>query len=851
MLKKQIALGVSYSLLLVAPLAAQRNRILGRINNSQRVVLHGHLHPKALAANDQGAVDPSLALPRVTLTLQPSASQQAALKQLLAEQQDPTSGNYHHWLTPEQYADQFGVSQNDVNQIVSWLQSRNLTLVGVARARTWIAVSGTAAAVGSAFGTEIHHFRANGELHYANATEPSIPAALQGIVVSLRGMNDFRLRPASRKRILTPQYNNNSPCLIHCLGPDDVATIYNVSPLFTSGVNGSGQKMVVVGQTNVRLTDIEAFRSFFNLPANDPQLVLVPGEADPGIVCPSADGCDQSEANLDLEVAGAIARNATILFVYSSDVGTSLQYAIDQNLAPVVSMSYGDCEAAYAPSDATAMQAMAQQANAQGITWFAASGDSGGADCYGDGVPDISSVQSVDLPASIPEVTGIGGTVFNDGSGIYWSATNTANNASALSYIPEIAWNDSAADGSPAASGGGASIYFGKPSWQTGTGVPSDNARDVPDISISASADHDGYLIYTSDQFSCGTRRGSSTACGTVVGGTSVGAPFFAGLFTLLNQAVVAKGLQSSAGLGNVNPSLYTLAQNVPAAFHDITSGNNVVNVACTSRNRTCSSTSVGYNAGAGYDQVTGLGTVDASALFNAWLTGAGQHAPSAKPPVISAITNGASYKQAYAPGMIVTIFGSQLAPTAQSASTTPFPTQLAGVTVSIAGFPAPLLYVSPSQLNAQIPYETPVGTSVVLTVTNNGQSASVSFTATAAAPGIFVNANGAPVPSTTGSRSQGHTLTLYITGFGAVTPAMADGAVPASGTTTLPKPTANTTVTIGGVVAPSVVGVPPGYAGVAQINYQIPSTVPLGQQPVVVTVGGVASNTAMLTVTQ
>jgi uncharacterized protein (TIGR03437 family) len=564
-------------------------------------------------------------------------------------------------------------------------------------------------------------------------------------------------------------------------------------------------------------------------------------------VCPSADGCDQSEANLDLEIAGAVARNATILFVYSSDVGTSVQHAIDQNLAPVISMSYGDCEAAYASSDAIAMQAMAQQANAQGITWFAASGDSGGADCYGDGVPEISNAQSVDMPASLPEVTGIGGTEFNEGGGSYWSTTNSASNASAIGYIPEIGWNDSAADGSPAASGGGASIYFGKPSWQTGTGVPGDKARDVPDISISASADHDGFLIYTSDQYSCGTRRGSSTACGTVVGGTSVGAPFFAGLFTVLNQAVVAKGLQSSPGLGNINPSLYTLAQNAPAAFHDITSGNNIVTVNC----RNCSSSSVGFNAGAGYDQATGLGSIDASALFNAWLTGAGQHGSSAKPPVISAISNGASYMQAYAPGMIASIFGSQLASTTQPASTTPFPTQIAGVTVTIAGVSAPLLYVSPSQLNVQIPYETPTGTSVVLTVSNSGQSASASFTPAAAAPGIFLNANGAPVPSTTGSRSQGQSLTLYVTGFGAVTPAMADGAVVASGSTTLPKPAATTTVTIGGVVAPSVVAVPPGYAGVAQINYQIPSTVPLGQQTVVVTVGGVRSNTAMLTVTQ
>ncbi len=161
----------------------------------------------------------------------------------------------------------------------------------------------------------------------------------------------------------------------------------------------------------------------------------------------------------------------------------------------------------------------AQQANAQGMTWFAASGDDGAADCDDSQNPGLA----VDLPGSVPEVTSVGGTEFVEGTGTYWSLTNNANGASALSYIPETTWNDSVEDGEPSASGGGASVLFSKPSWQTGRGVPSDNARDVPDVSLNASDDHDRYLVYTG---------GSLQA----YGGTSVPAPSFAGLTALLNQ---------------------------------------------------------------------------------------------------------------------------------------------------------------------------------------------------------------------------------------------------------------------------------------------------------------------------
>jgi subtilase family serine protease len=532
-------------------------------------------------------------LPHVSLVLKRSASQEAELNQLLAEQQDPSSPNYRHWLTPEEYADRFGASQDDIDKIVSWLRDQGLTVVSVARSRNSVAFSGDAAQVESAFGIAIHHYQVKGQLHFANASEPTIPAGLDAVVGSIRGLHDFRFKSPKRVVSTLPHYTSSRGN--HYLAPDDVAMIYNIRPLYNAGVDGSGQKLVIVGQTQIRPADIQGFRGNFNLPANDPQVILVPDTKDPGIVSDDLD-----EAHLDLELSGAVARNAKLIYVYSSDVTDAAQYAIDQNLAPVLSMSYGSCEAQTPRSDAMMLQSWAKQANAQGITWFAASGDAGGTDCDGGGSRSRGGL-SVDLPASVPEVTGIGGTAFSEGSASYWNRISDPNGASVLSYIEETAWNDSTAN-NPASSGGGASVYFSKPEWQTGAGVPDDGVRSVPDVSFAASANHDGILIYSGGSLS-------------VVGGTSVGAPSFAGIATLLNHYRVSSGLQSSPGLGNINPRLYSLAQATPDAFHDITAGNNIITVTCTGRSRNCAEGSFGYSAGAGYDRVTGLGTVDAYKL--------------------------------------------------------------------------------------------------------------------------------------------------------------------------------------------------------------------------------------------
>ena len=583
----------------------QPDRITRAIDDQERFPLAGHMHPKAQAADDQGRVSPAKQLSYVTLELSKSESQQAELEKLLADQQDPNSPNYHQWLSPEEYGQRFGASEEDLNKIVEWLKGRGLNIAAIARGRNWVAVNGEAANIENAFQTEIHQYLVKGETHFANASEPSVPAAIAGVVRGIRGLNDFRMKPNLVRRSLKP--HNNAGSNEHFIAPNDFATIYNVAPLYAAGIDGAGQSLVIVGQTQIALSDIQHFRASYLLPVNTPKTLLVPNAQDPGI---SRDDLD--EADLDIEWSGSVARNAKIIFVYSSDVVQSAQYAIDQALAPVISQSYGLCELESPRSDAIIFRLWAQQANAEGITWFSASGDTGGADCGDTQNPGLS----VDLPGAVPEVTSVGGTEFEENGGQYWNLTNDSSGASAKSYIPETTWNDSADEGDPDATGGGASVYFTKPIWQTGPGVPTDNARDVPDVSLSASNDHDAYVVYTKGRLE-------------MFGGTSVSAPAFAGIATLLNQYLVSSGAQSTPGLGNMNAKLYPLAQTAPSAFHDITTGNNIVTVPCSSRAVTCTDKAVGYSAGKGYDRVTGLGSVDVEKFVKAWHNGTALGVPT------------------------------------------------------------------------------------------------------------------------------------------------------------------------------------------------------------------------------
>ncbi len=599
--------------------AAQPDRIVGTIDRDQTVVLKGTVHPRVKAQFDQGLVDPSMTLGYITLEVTPSPSQQAALERLLAEQQDPASPNYHNWLTPEQFADRFGMSRHDAAEISEWLRSEGFTILQVARARNWVAFSGTVAQVQDALHTQIRHYILAGEQHYANATDISLPKSLAGVVTGVRGLNDFLWQPMAVRRMTTQGaassawnsfYSSGSG---NFLAPDDIATIYDIKPLYAAGIDGTNTNLVIVGQTDIVTSDITQFRSGFNLPAIKLQQKLATGCVDPGTTG------DLVEADLDLEWSGAVARNASIIFVQCDvkhgGVFTAAQYAIDNNLASVISMSYGGCEPLNGQNNATQVRAVIQQANSSGITFMASSGDTGAAGCDAGNPPPATGGLEVNLPASVPETTALGGSEFNEASGTYWGS-NGPNLGSALSYIPEEGWNDTALGGGFAASAGGKSIYFAKPAWQTG----SDSVRDVPDVTITASPDHDGYILCSG-----GSCAGGIVNDHFIVGGTSASSPVFAGIVILLNQYLVKHGVLTKPGLSNINPTLYQLAKGNPSAFHDITTGNNIV--PCTPgtpatypvSQRCPASGQFGYTAATGYDLVTGLGSVDAYNLVTGW----------------------------------------------------------------------------------------------------------------------------------------------------------------------------------------------------------------------------------------
>lgn len=595
--------------------AAQQDRILPAISNSEVRQLRGNLHPLARPEFDRGKVADSTVLPRITMFFSPSPSQQGELGQLLSEQQDRASPNFHRWLTPSEFGARFGLSENDRDKIVSWIESRGFVVRDAPESRNAVSFSGSAAQVAAAFATEIHRYVVDGEEHYANATEPSTPAALDGIVSGIAGLDDFRPRPRIVQRnSAPPQGNFTDGTGNHFLAPADFGAIYDVNPLYNRGIDGTGQQIAVAGQSDIQLSDVQEFRALMNLPAMNPQILLVPGSPDPGF----ANG-DFQEADLDVEWAGAVARNATIIYVNSNNAFSSLQYAVTSDIAPVISVSYGTCETPnLGASQLQIFTQIGQQANAQGQTIVAASGDAGAAGCDAARTPQATKGLAVSLPASLPYVTAVGGSEFNEGTGSYWSATNNANKGSALSYIPEIGWNDTSATLGIEATGGGASIFFSKPQWQAGAGVPSDGVRDVPDVSLNASANHDGYLI-------CDETPNSGTftpVCpnGPVggfdgVGGTSASTPAFAGVVALLNQAMNSRQ-------GNINYGLYQLAASAPSAFHNIVSGNNIVPCQTSTPDCPTSGTSsglMGYSAGPGFNEVTGLGSIDASLLAGNW----------------------------------------------------------------------------------------------------------------------------------------------------------------------------------------------------------------------------------------
>lgn len=613
-------------------------RISAEIGSSQRTPLPGSQHPLAQAQYESGRVAAGTRLQGVSIYFSRTQSQEADLQLLLAAQQNPSSPQYHQWLTPEQFASRFGMADADIAKVQSWLEQQGFAVDSVARSKNMIRFSGTVGQAESAFSTEIHNYNVNGAKHFAPSTALSVPSALAGVVGGVRNLDDFRPKAhvvANRTRGVKPSFTSSVSGSVF-FAPGDITTVYDVKPMYQAGFTGTGQSITVIGQSAVALSDLEAFQNAASLTVKDPTQILMPGTGSAQIFTG-----DEVESDLDLEWSGAMAPGATIYFVYTgsnTNYGAfdALVYAIDNQIGTIVSSSYGECEA---DLGGQTLETTLEQASTQGQTVVSASGDSGSTDCFvGNNITNPSlSVQetlAVDYPASSPYVTGIGGTEISTSSSSYvtpgddyWeSASGSDVITSAKKYIPEMVWNEDAAGCGTAdclsSGGGGASTLFTKPSWQTGvTGIPTANNRYVPDISLNAATGLPGYLFCTSDTSFWNTGQAASCNSGfrdattqdlTIAGGTSFATPIFAGMLALINED---KGYNT--GQGVINSTLYTLASNsttYASAFHDITSGNND----CLAGSSYCSSTA-GFSATTGYDEASGLGSIDLYNLATAW----------------------------------------------------------------------------------------------------------------------------------------------------------------------------------------------------------------------------------------
>ncbi len=572
-----------------------------------------------------------MSLSGISLVFRRSSGQEAQLQALIAAQQNPASAMFHNWLTPEQFAVAFGVAQSDIAKVSAWLSQQGFSVDGISHSKNRIYFSGTVGQVNQVFDTELHYYNVNGIKQYAPSKNITVPAALASVTETIANLSSFRPKPhvRFRKNFTSSQSGD------HFLTPKDIETIYDITKAYNAGYTGSGQSIAIVGQSEVYVSDVENFQNAAGLTVKDPTLVLVPNSGTAAV-----SSGDEAESDLDLEYSGGIGTGATIYFVYvgnnsSYSVWDSINYAVDTRIAPIISASYGDCETDLGSSNYATLNAILEQAAAQGQTMMAAAGDNGSTDCFGYSNLTTSEQEAlaVDFPASSQYVTGMGGTEFPSAdvaasNTTYWaSASGSDVVSSVLSYIPEQVWNDDSSLSSQSSvtqlssGGGGVSTLTARPNWQTGvTGIPSGSYRLVPDLSLDASPNNAGYLFCSSDSSATGITgscsngfRDSNNQYLTVAGGTSFDAPIFSGMVAILNQKL------NSTGQGVINSTLYTLAADsstYASAFHDITSGGNE----CAAGSTYCSSAGEAeYFAGTGYDEASGLGSVDFYNLLTAW----------------------------------------------------------------------------------------------------------------------------------------------------------------------------------------------------------------------------------------
>jgi subtilase family serine protease len=739
--------------------AQVRSRIAGPVDERALIRLSGTVHPLAAEAADLGRVAAELPMERALLHLTPSAAQEAALEELLAAQQDPGAAEYHQWLTPEQFGERFGVSDDDLAAIRSWLEGQGLRVTAVSPGRRTIEFGGPAGKLEQAFHTEIHEFQVAGERHIGNATEISIPRALAPVVAGVISLNNFPRRPQHRAPRPAPRAVPSSGIYFprtdlnggpHGLSPYDFAAIYDVAGLWNNNFDGSGQTIGIAGRTNLKLSDVASFRSQFGLPAKAPQVIV--NGADPGII--SSD--EETEADLDVEWSGAVAKGATVAFVVSASTNTtdgidlSTQYLVDNNIASVISVSFGSCEASMGTAGNAFYNSLWQQAAAQGISVFVSAGDSGSAGCDAPSSAPASHGFAVSGLASTPYNVAVGGTEFSDASASnYWNSSNNAQEASAKGYIPEVVWNESSYTSAGAsgnglwAGSGGVSTVYATPTWQTGTGVPttdpgaSAHHRYMPDVSLSA-AGHDGYLV---------VQEGGLY----LVGGTSASSPSFAGILAMIDQ-------YSGGRNGNPNAKFYPLAASAPSVYHDVTAGTNAVPCKGGSPNCSAAKPAVGklngYAAGAGYDLATGWGSVDAYELALNW----GSGTVAAGPAITSLSPNpmtGAAAVQT------LTIVGSGF--TSGSGLKV---TLTGGSTATYQG--GQILSVSATQIQVSVSVGTAAQSFTVAVVNPNGKASNGSLLQVVAPAPPPAITSLSPNPMTGSSANQ--TLTINGTGLGSGT---------------------------------------------------------------------------------
>lgn len=632
-----LALASFFFFLPQASLAQSRPALISQpVNNSALVTLPRNVHPLARPEYDRGPAPPSLPMNRMLLVLKRGPAEQAALDSLIAQQQNKSSPQYHQWLLPQQFGQQFGPVDSDIAAIQSWLASYGFHDIHVSSGRAYIEFSGNAAQVQSAFHTAIHHYIVNGVDHWANATNPQIPVALAPAVDGVATLHNFFKQPqlevTDKRYPIVHLPNGKTEVNIsgnqHAIGPGDFSVIYNVNPVYQENVDGAGRTIAVVGRSDIDLQDVTDFRNLFELSGPTPAVIV--NGTDPG----NLGGGEQIEATLDLTWSSSIAIGAQTNLIVSASTNTSdgvdlsEAYIIDNDLGDVMTESFGGCEASTTQADADEISSLAEQAAAEGITYMVATGDDGAEGCDN---PNIESRAmgpiSVNVLASPPYTVGVGGTVLTEGSNAsaYWG-TNQSSLTTALSYIPEQVWNDSCATSCGIsgpniwAGSGGASTFFSKPAWQASVaGIPNDNARDLPDVSLTA-APHDGYVLCV--ESSC--EEGEIL----VVGGTSASTPSFAGIMALVDQQqnerqgqadFVLYRLAAAQTYSNCNGSNQAALPASACIFHDITVGNNAVPGEQNYGNT--SPPLPDYQSGVAYDQATGLGSVNVANLVNQWST--------------------------------------------------------------------------------------------------------------------------------------------------------------------------------------------------------------------------------------